>query len=119
MTHGIKSLTVLVGCVLHSVGPIAFVGDVGVRVGAWWIGDAGVDVAATTLVVSPSVHCEMGGHFPQNACREETNKENQTSESEENFWISKQKQSRFWVSDITFTNIIITPNKQGVSLESC
>lgn len=79
MTHGIKSLTVLVGCVLHSVGPVAFVCDVGVRVGTWWIGDAGIDVAATTLVVSPSVHCEMGGHFPQDACREETNKENQES----------------------------------------
>lgn len=111
LIHGITSLTVLVRRVLHSVGPIAFVCDVGIRVGAWWIGDAGFDMAAAAFVVSPGIHCEMGGHFPQDACiqehttwkhirREESNNAGkQTSirvEYEENcvlFWESERSDS--------------------------
>lgn len=58
-----KSLTVLIWRVLHSVRPVAFVRDVGIRVGARRIGNARFDVTAAALIVSSSVHNEMCSDF--------------------------------------------------------
>lgn len=67
-------LTLLVGRVLHAVGPVAQVGDQGVSAAARRVADQRLDVVAAVLSQSASVHGEVGGGLAENTCKRETNR---------------------------------------------
>lgn len=65
----VPPLTLLVGRVLHAVGPVAQVGDQGVGAAAGRVADQRLDVVASALRESASVHGEVGGGLAENTCR--------------------------------------------------
>lgn len=65
-----SSLTLFVCSVLHSVGPVAFVGEVGVRVVARGVHDTSFDVVSPALGLGPGVHDEVCGHVTENTCEQ-------------------------------------------------
>lgn len=60
-------LTLLVGRVLHAVSPVSEVGDQGVCAAARRVADQGLDVVASRLCESTSIHGEVRGRLPENS----------------------------------------------------
>lgn len=62
------SLTILVGGVVHTVGAIAVVGDVGVGLGTRGVDHPSLDVGPPRLGECPGIHREVSAHLPQHPC---------------------------------------------------
>lgn len=64
----VGSLTVLVGGVVHAVGAVAVVGDVGFGFGTRGVQHPGLDVGPPGFGERPRVHREVGADLPQHPC---------------------------------------------------